>query len=49
MTRSGKVRTTSSAINRRRSREGVAKSSHAPVVSKIDAPSGMDASPFPLI
>jgi hypothetical protein len=32
------VRTTSIAISRRKSRAGVAKSSHAPVVSKIVAP-----------
>ena len=47
-TRSGKSRTTSMAISSRRSRDGVAKSSHAPVVSKIDGPSGMLASPLPL-
>ena len=41
-TRSGNPRTTSIAINRRKSRDGVAKSSHAPVVSKIAAPSGHD-------
>ena len=42
------MRTTSIAINRRRSRDGVEKSSHAPIVSKIAGPSGMVASPLPL-
>ena len=35
-------------ISMRRSRDGVEKSSHAPIVSKIDAPSGIEASPLPL-
>ena len=47
-TRSGNPRTTSIAINRRKSRDGVEKSSHGPVVSKIAAPAGMFASPRPL-
>ena len=36
------------AISSRKSRAGVEKSSQAPVVSKIDAPSGMAASPAAL-
>src|SRR5262249_7980608 len=36
---------TSIAINKRKSRDGVEKSSQAPLVSKIAAPSGMVASP----
>jgi hypothetical protein len=36
------------AINSRKSRAGVAKSSHAPVVSKIAGPSGISASRPPL-
>jgi hypothetical protein len=44
-TRSGKPSTTSVAINSRKSRDGVEKSSHAPLVSKIAGPSGMLASP----